>query len=234
MNANTTKDPLGGVELLAEMKPEERQALARECVWQKFSRGQLVFDKDSDNRDVMFVVSGRVAVTGYSLSGKEISFAEIGPGDHFGEVAAVDGEARSASVGAATDCELAALNPTRFQKLLETHPTMAARMMRRLTAIIRRSTERLMDFTTLNAHQRVCAELLRMAKPSSAVAGALDIYPIPTQAAISSRVGTTRETVARILGELIKGGILVKKGRAVTIPDPTRLELLTRRLEERH
>lgn len=234
MTASLTRDPLSGIALLAAMPIEERAALARECAWQKFSRGQLIFDKDSDNRDVMFVVSGRVTVTGYSLSGKEISFAEIGPGDHFGEVAAVDGEARSASVTALTDCELAALNPTRFQKLLEDHPAMAAQMMRRLTSIIRRSTERLMDFTTLNAHQRVCAELLRMAKPSSAVAGALDIYPIPTQAAISSRVGTTRETVARILGELIKGGILVKKGRSVTIPSPERLELLTRRLEERH
>ncbi|MEO5338126.1 MAG: Crp/Fnr family transcriptional regulator [Magnetospirillum sp. WYHS-4] len=230
----TGRDALGRIALLAGMPAAERLALAKECRWQKFSKGQLIFDKDSDNRDIMFVVDGRVTVTGYSLAGKEISFAEIGPGDHFGEVAAIDGEARSAAVTAASDCELASLNPVSFQRLLESHPAIGAQIMRRLTAIIRRSTERLMDFTTLSAHQRVCSELMRMAKPSQAVAGAFDIYPIPTQATISSRIGTTRETVARILGELIRGGIMVKKGRSVTIPDMSKLELLAQRLDGRH
>lgn len=230
----TGSDPLAHIALLADMPVAERTALARECRWQKFHRGQQVFDKDSDNRDVMFVAAGRLSVTGYSLAGKEISFAEIGPGDHFGEVAALDGEPRSASVAAEADCELAALNPNRFRALLEEHPALAVQVMRRLTAIIRRSTERLMDFTTLNAHQRVCAELLRMAKPSQAVSGAWDIYPLPTQATIASRVGATRETVARILGELIKGGLIIKKGRSITVPDRGRLELLTQRLEGRH
>jgi len=223
-------DPLSHIELLAPAPVAERKALAKQCHWREYAAKQVVFDKRSENTDVMFVVSGRVNVTGYSLAGREISFAEIGEGDFFGEVSAVDGEARSASVTAISDCRLASLTAPLFRALLESHPDVAATVMRRLSGIIRRSTERLMDFKTLNAHQRVCAEVLRIAQPSAAVAGHWEIYPMPTQVVIASRVGASRETVARVLGDLARGGIIARKGRTVTILERGNLERLTERL----
>lgn len=223
-------DPFEAIVLLESLSPEERSQLAKECRFQKYTRGQTIFTKDSENRDVMFVLRGSVKVIDYSLAGKEISFAEVEAGGHFGELAAIDDQPRSASVTAVTDSELAALPPARFSELLREHPEVGSQVMRRMAAIIRRSTERLMDFTTLNAHQRLCSELMRMAQPSPAVPGAWVIAPIPTQAVIASRLGTSRETVARILSELVKGGLLVRKGRTVTIPDRDRLELLVQRL----
>lgn len=225
-------DPLEGIAVLEGMAPEKRAELARECRWQTFSKGQSIFDKENDSRDVMFIVSGTVNVIGFSLAGKEISFTEIQAGDFLGEVAAIDGEPRSASVSAVTDCKLASLNPTRFAQLLEQEPVIAARVMRRLTTIIRRATERLMDFTTLNVQQRVCAELLRLAQPDPAVAGAWSIHPLPTQVTLSSRVGASRETVARIMSDLAKGDLIVRKGRTVTIPDRERLETVAARLSD--
>jgi len=223
-------DPLSHIELLVPVPKPERMALAKQCQWRDYAAKQTVFDKQSENTDVMFVVSGRLNVTGYSLAGREISFAEIGEGDFFGEVSAVDGEARSASVTAITDCRLASLTAPLFRALLENHPDVAATVMRRLSGIIWRSTERLMDFKTLNAHQRVCAEVLRIAQPGAAVAGHWEIYPTPTQAVIASRVGASRETVARVLGDLARGGIITRKGRTVTILDRDTLERLTERL----
>jgi len=225
-------DPLSHIELLASVPKPERMALAKQCQWRDYAAKQTVFDKQSENTDVMFVVSGRLNVTGYSLAGKEISFAEIGEGDFFGEVSAVDGESRSASVTAISDCRLASLTAPLFRALLERHPKVAATVMRRMSGIIRRSTERLMDFKTLNAHQRVCAEVLRIAVPSAAVAGHWEIYPMPTQAVIASRVGASRETVARVLGDLARGGLIARKGRTLTILERDTLDRLTERLED--
>ncbi len=234
MNASaSSEDRLAQIELLAAVPSEERVALAQECTFRNFAAGQIVFDKDSASREIIFVVRGKVDVTGFSLVGKEISFAEIAEGDYFGEIAAIDDEPRSATVVAITQVELAFLNPPQFHTILETYPEIHRRIMHRMCRTIRRSNERLMDFSTLSAHQRICKEVLKMAMPSQAVPGAYTIAALPTQAAISNRVGTTRETVARVLADLIKGGIITKKGRAVTIHDRAKLELLTLRLGDR-
>jgi len=231
METLETGDSLNAIEILSSMKGEERKALAGECSWKKFSDKQVVFDKESDNCDIMFVVKGKVNVTDYSLTGKEVSFAEIQEGDYFGEIAAIDGEPRSASVIAVGKCELAGLNPSRFLELLDRHPEISRKMMKRLNSVIRRSNERVMDLSTLNACQRICSEILRMATPDAAVLSAWSIYPLPTQANIASRVSVSRETVARVFKDLINGGVIKKKGRSVFIPDKDKLELLIKRLE---
>ncbi len=223
-------DRLGGIHLFSELTEEKRVALAKDCGWLRFGRGHVIFDKESESRDVMFVVKGSVHVTAYALTGREISYAELGEGEFFGEIAALDGEPRSASVTAAGECEIAVMPPERFKELLDELPALANFVLRRMCAIIRRSGERLMDMTTLNARQRICMEVLRMAKPNPAQAGSWVIYPLPTQATIASRVGTSRETVGRVISDLVRGDVIRKKGRSVTIMDKEKLELHTRRL----
>jgi len=233
-NGQLEGDPLGTIKVFGNLSAEERQRLVRNCVRLKFAPNQVVFDKDDENCDVMFIVRGKVAVTGYSISGKNISFDELTEGDFFGELAAIDGEPRSASVIAVTPSELAVLSPQQFQQLLTDYPDIARRVMRRMAEVIRKSNERIMDFATLSAQQRVCSEILKMARPDAAVPGAWSIYPLPTQGAIASRIDTSRETVARVVRDLIKGGVVLRKGRAMFIPDKKKLEVLTNRLLDLH
>ena len=226
------KDLLDNIKILSNLSTEERDRLSRDCAWLKFAPNQIVFDKDENNRDVMFVARGTVAVTGYSISGKKISFDELNAGDFFGELSAVDGELRSASIVSVTHSELAVLSPDRFGDLLAKHPDIALSVMRRMAEVIRKSNERIMDFATLSAQQRVCTEILKMASPDPAVSGAWSIYPLPTQNTIASRIDTSRETVARVVRDLIKGGVVMRKGRAMFIPDRNKLEILTNRLAD--
>ena len=223
-------DPLNGIKILQDLPVKERESLAKECTWLKFATNQVIFDKDDNNRDVMFLARGKVAVTGYSMTRKEISFAELSEGDFFGELAAIDGEPRSAAIVSMTQSELAILPPESFQHLLTQHPGIARSVMRRMAEVIRKSNERIMDYATLNAQQRVCSEILRTAKPDPGTPGAWSIYPLPTQSVVASRVDTSRETVARVMRDLIRGGVARRKGRALFIPDRSKLEILTNRL----
>ena len=227
------RDSLAGITILGGMTPDDRAAVARDCTWRRFAAGQMVFDKDSRNRDVMFLVAGELVVTGFSIIGKEVSFAELRAGDYFGEMAAIDGEARSATVTATKVSEIAQLAPERFLALVNNHPGISAQVMRRLSEIIRRTSERVMDFATLSAQQRVCKEILSMAVESPAVTGAWWIESLPAQHIMAKRVATSRETVARVLGDLAKGGLIVRKGRVVSIMDRGRLEVLINRLSDR-
>lgn len=224
-------DPLGKIALLADVETAERIQLGRECGYRTYAPHETVFDKDSTNHDIMFVLKGRLTITSYSLSGKEISFDEVHDGDYFGELSAVDEEPRSATVVANAKSELASLSAERFRRLMDDYPAVGSSVMRHFARIIRESNERIIDLATLNAQQRVCSEILKLSEPDGAVPGAWCVYPLPTQSTIASRIGTSRETVGRVMSDLMNGALVVKKGRSLFIPDRKKLEILTERLQ---
>jgi len=215
---------LRDVALLGSLAETELRALEQRCRWRRFGAGQQIVDRQSEDRSVFFVVEGRVRVVDYSPGGREVIYAVLGPGSHFGELAAIDGRGRSASVLAIEDCVLAQITPADLDSLLRRFPDLALALIRHLVEIIRTSDERISELSTLGAMQRVGRELLRLAEPGAA--GALSISPLPTQSSIASQTGTTRETVARTLAQLAQEGLIERQGRRLRIPDRARLEAL--------
>ncbi|WP_373087806.1 Crp/Fnr family transcriptional regulator [Sneathiella sp.] len=215
---------LDNIELLASLSAEERNAIAAKCSWRTFRSGELILERSKDSHDVFFVVSGNVSIVNYGISGREVTYATLGEGQYFGELSAVDGGARSAGVMASSRCLLAALGREHFRELLMANPAIMMSVLERLARIIRINDDRILDLSTLGAVQRVCQELMRMAEPDPVTANSWLIYPMPTQSVIASRVSTTRETVARVLGQLTHEGMVLKKGKTLYLNDKSRIE----------
>lgn len=220
----TESESLADVRLLEGVADAARFDLERTASWRRFAAHEQIIDRQSETRDVFFVVHGRVRVVNYSLSGREITLDDLGAGEHFGELAAIDGQPRSASVMALEDTVVASVTPERFLKLVEGNPVIARRVMQQLARIIRSSTDRIMDLSTLAANNRVQAELLRQARAAAGNGKAAEISPIPLHGDIASRVSTTRETVARVLSDLSRQGIVERRKNALAILDLERLE----------
>jgi CRP/FNR family cyclic AMP-dependent transcriptional regulator len=215
---------LDTVRLLASLTPTDRAAIARQCRWRRYTADEQIIDQMSDTRDVCLIVEGRVQVVLYSMSGREITFDDVEAGGHFGELAAIDGQPRSASVIALTDTLVAFMSPRLFQDIVTNHPKIALNVMQRLAAIVRSNTGRIMDLSTRGANNRVHAELLRLAKATLKADNTAEITPIPIHGDIASRVSTTRETVARVLSDLTRQGIIEKRGHSLMVLDYERLE----------
>ena len=124
-----------------------------------------------------------------------------------------------------------ALTPNLFNDIVNRDPTLSARLMRRLARIIRTSDDRIMDLSTLGAHQRVYLELLRISEIDPANSGALLIGPMPAQKDIASQASTTRETVTRAISQLVADGIAERKQKSLYIHDRTRFEHLASALD---
>jgi CRP/FNR family cyclic AMP-dependent transcriptional regulator len=221
---STPKGTLKGVPLFKNLADPVRESYEHDCTWRRFAPDEQIIDRTSDSREVFFIVEGRVRVVNYSLSGREISFDELEGGEFFGELAAIDGGPRSANVVALADTLVALMSPERFTGLVTEHPSPALTIMRRLAAIIRASTGRIMDLSTLAAHDRVRAEILRLARPCLRADGTAHISPIPIHADIASRVSTTRETVSRVFGDLTRHGLLKRAPHALILLDVARLD----------
>lgn len=221
----STGNRLDGIELLRSLNDQERRDVEIRCRWRRCGKDEQIVDKDSEDRDVYFVVEGGVQIVNYSLSGREIAFARVSAGGFFGELSAIDGLPRSASVVTTEPSLLATVSPRHFSDIVTTHPEMAADVLRRLAAIIRTCDERIMDLSTLGAVQRVYQQLLRMAQQEDGDE-AWQIRGLPTHKAIASLASTTRETVARSMSQLATAGIVERRGRTLQIHDRDTLERL--------
>src|SRR6476620_658529 len=93
---------LAGIAIFAGLTPKALDAVHHRCSWRRYEAGEPIVDYLDSSDDVFFVTAGEACVTIYSLAGKAVSFRSLGPGDIFGEYAAIDGELlsiRSNSLG---------------------------------------------------------------------------------------------------------------------------------------
>jgi CRP-like cAMP-binding protein len=225
---------LGDFNLLEELSEPEKRSIEQRCHKRTYSRNETILDKGSQSREVFFVLKGSVSVITFSPAGREVTLAAVKAGDFFGELAAIDGQPRSASVTAIEKTELAIMPPDMFLDILRTHPTVSFQLMQRLARMVRASGLRILELSTLQAAQRVYAELLRMAQPDAAVPGLWVVRPLPPMHEIASMTSTTRETVNRAISQLYDGGVLKRKGRNLYIMDRTKLEEIVQSLQAHH
>jgi CRP/FNR family cyclic AMP-dependent transcriptional regulator len=212
---------LAGIELFAGLGEGARKAVEARCRWRTFDTGQSIIDRDSEDSDVYFLVAGRARVVVYSQSGREVGFDEIGPGTCVGELAAIDGEPRSASVVANEPALFAVLGREAFLDAMVANPPAQLALLRQLARLVRHATSRIVELSTLGAHNRVYAEILRLATTNAA--GRTAIRPIPAHGEIAARVSTTRETVARVFSDLARKKIVVREKGELAVLEPARL-----------
>ena len=185
-----------------------------------------MIDQSASSRDVYFIARGRVRIVNYTLGGKEVALDDLGPGTLFGELAAIDGRPRSSTVISAEDSDIAKMAPERFLKLLRTYPWVSLEVMKNLASVIRTSTDRIVDLSTLGANNRVHGELLRQARIGQRENNIAIIRPIPVHGEMASRASTTRETVARVISDLTRKGIVKRERDALVVTDYAQLESL--------
>jgi CRP-like cAMP-binding protein len=223
---------LDGIEIFAGLTAEIRHALARRCAWRDFEPRQEIVRHQEETRTVFFLTAGKARATIYSKSGKQVTFGDIHAGGIFGEIAAIDGKPRSASVEASSRCTVAAMSAELFWETLRTEPVLMADLLKRMCQHVRDLSDKVVDLSTKDVRRRILAELLRMAEPSETEFGNAVLFPAPTAGDIAARIATTRETVARELRWLEKSGIIERRGRTLVIPDFERLRRLVAEPEE--
>jgi CRP/FNR family cyclic AMP-dependent transcriptional regulator len=215
---------LRNVKILQGLSQERLEILAAQCSWRTVEPGQVIVARNSHDRDVHFVASGRVRITSFSAGGKQVTFRDQEPGEMFGDLAAIDGQPRSADVLALDTVLVASLSPEHFRALIAAEELVRERVLQRLAGLVRLLSERVIDLSTLGVQNRIHAELLRLARSSGATGQQARIDPAPKHADIASQVSTYREQVTRELSLLTKQGLLAKDGNALVLLDVPKLE----------
>jgi CRP/FNR family transcriptional regulator, cyclic AMP receptor protein len=222
-------ETLASIELFHGLSASALQALERRCRFRRFTANQPVVAYQDPGSDVYFILHGRVRVRFYAASGREVTFRDLGAGQVFGELSAIDGKARSAHVVAITESVVASMSAAAFWDCLRQHEAVSRAVLQRLAGMVRMLSERVVEFSTLAVRNRIHAELLRLAREGVRQGNTAVITPAPTHADIASRVSTHREAVTRELSDLARSGLVEKRGHSLVICD---VEALQRMVDE--
>lgn len=185
---------------------------------QEFARDALIVGQDEKGEALYIVERGRVKVVLYGESGREVILTVFRAGEFFGEMSLLDGGPRSANVMAVEATSALVLPRADFMKYLIGHPNVAINILAELCRRLRHADSVIGNLALLDVYGRVGRMLIDIAKREGEMRDeGIYIKVRPTQQDLASMIGTSRETVSRVLSEFQRQGFLSMQGRSLLI-----------------
>jgi CRP/FNR family cyclic AMP-dependent transcriptional regulator len=125
------------VPLLAELSKRDRRRLAQTMTERPYPRGKQVVVEGRGGIGFFIIVEGQAVVS----IGDRVLRA-LGPGDYFGEMAMLDGDARTATVTADTDLRCLGVTAWNFKRFVTDNPSVAWALLQTLAGRLREATAR--------------------------------------------------------------------------------------------
>lgn len=193
----------------AGLLPDTRDKIAQICRPRHLAAREVLFLKGDASDGLYAIRRGLIRIGTTDDLGQQLTVNLLGSGDVFGEIALLDGRARTADAVAVEDTEMFFLPRRDFLALLAKEPAIALRLIELLCARLRDTLERMEETTFLPAATRLARRILSLAKDYGS-----EIHT--SQEELASLCGITRETVNRQLQSWKRIGVLsLGRGRLV-------------------
>jgi len=205
---------LEDVAIFSGLSPTELELLEHHMVTRSFQKNTIIINEGDEASTFFIIITGAIKVFLSNEEGKEIIINAQGPGDHFGELALLDGAPRSASVITTEKSTIGVISKEDFHKVLSRNTDMALNLIRELTRRVRFLSDNVRTLALMDVYGRVAKVLLGMAQEED---GKMVINNRPTQQDIANHIGASREMVARILKDLATGNYISIDGKRLII-----------------
>jgi CRP-like cAMP-binding protein len=202
--------------LFAELDDRELASIAAVAKTRRYAKDDAVFHADEIG-DVFYLIrEGQVKVTMISPEGKEIILSILAAGDFFGEMALFDNEPRSATVIAIEPLEVVSIWRSDFLHILSENFSITQKVLGELSKRLRNASNRIESLATMDVYGRLARFFLDLARQSGKVLDNDYVAVIrPTHQAIANMIGTSRETVSRLIHDLMKQNLLLSEGKTI-------------------
>ncbi len=183
--------------IFGQLGEEGVDRLASYAIPKSVKRGVTIFAKGDPGTSLFAICSGTVKISAPSVIGRDAIFNLVGEGQIFGEIALLDGQARTADATALTDCDLLAIERRDFIPLVHSQPEIALKLIEILCSRLRKTSEQVEDSMFLDLPARLAKALLRFLDNAEAAPGGRKI--VITQREIGQIIGMSRESTNKQL-----------------------------------
>jgi CRP/FNR family cyclic AMP-dependent transcriptional regulator len=205
---------LEDVAIFSGLSPAELELLEHHMVTRSFRKNTIIINEGDEANSFFIIIKGAVKIFLSNEEGKEIIINAQGPGDHFGELALLDGAPRSASVITTEKSSIGVISKEDFHRILAKNTDLALNLIRELTKRVRFLSDNVRTLALMDVYGRVAKLLLGMVEEED---GRMVINNRPTQQDIANHIGASREMVARILKDLSIGNYITIDGKRLII-----------------
>ncbi len=228
---------LAEVPLFAGLPDDDIDAMASFCRIRRFRRGEVIFHQGDPGDALHVILAGRVKISSPSETGVEAILTTLRPGEFFGALALIDGAPRSATATAVEPSETMVLPRERFRQLVNERAEVRDLVFSELARELRRLTNHVEELHFLDIAGRLAAQLARMAEEQLRNAGqSIDEPPAEirlegpiTQGELAAMVGSTRQSVNKLLGYFTDDGLIRVDRDAIIVQDLPGLQRAARR-----
>ena len=205
------------IPLFAQVADDDLEQIASHLIERRYPRNTTIVEEGLPG-DYMYIIrEGRVKVTKLSDDGREKILEFLDEGAFVGEMALFERAPRSASVKTLTPVRLLALSQTDFIGLLKKSPDLAMAVIQELSRRLRTINEQASALSFQRVKDRTKGLLVRLAREPQGD-GSRRGTPSLTHQQIADMIGTSRETVTRVVKELKTDGWLEQEGKHYLVP----------------
>lgn len=219
---------LANVSLFRDLEPKTRALLEMSLETMTFEKGDVIVQEREPSATLFIIKSGSVRISLRSDADREVTLAVLESGEFFGEMGVIDGEPRSATATAIERTVTLSMTPEQFRAQTRAHPEIALELLTILSKRLRAADEQIDSLAFLDVQGRVARMLLNIADKHGEAAEAGVVIPLEmTRREMANMVGTSRETLTRVLKQFERlGFIKLRKGEAILV-DLARLRAKT-------
>lgn len=215
--------------LLSYLTESEREHLLAGGVRRKFGADEVLIREDDPSDFLHVIVDGWVRVSTLLEDGRELVYALRGPGDVLGELAALHGWERTASVRSVEPTTVVQLTAQQFQGVLRSRPEIGIAVIKSLAVRLREAEGARVVSVELDISHRLARHLARlMEERGRTTAEGIEIDTPFTQEEIANQLGASRRAVARAMAMLRSRGVLSTGRRRIVVERPDVLRSLAR------
>lgn len=202
--------------LFEELDERELGSIAAVAKPRRYAKDDVVFHADESGDVFCLIKEGQVKITMISPEGKEIILSMLGPGDFFGEMALLDDEPRSATVVAMEPLELVTIWRADFLQILTENFSITKKLLATLSRRLRTASNRIESLATMDVYGRLARFFLDLAREhGKPLDNGYVAVTRPTHQSIANMIGTSRETVSRLIHDLMKQNLLLSEGKTI-------------------
>jgi len=214
MDLRPVIDLLGKSALFGSLPEVDRASIAARMRRVEFQPNQILFSRGDGGREIYLVLHGRIRLSVLTSDGRELSFAHAGPGDLFGEIAALDGGERSAGATAITHAQVMYLSHDAILNLVENNPKVALAAIDFLCTRLRDTDLRLEAIALYRIEVRLARLLLsalQLEAPGTKGSN-IQLNLGMSQSELALLIGTSRPKVSLALTSLQSAGAITRNG----------------------
>ncbi|MBO3737827.1 Crp/Fnr family transcriptional regulator [Actinoplanes flavus] len=209
----------------------ERDELLSLGTTRRLPGGRHLLVEGRQDTQVEVIRQGHVKIT-TTVGGMPRLLAIRLPGDLVGELAAITGNGRIATVTTCGDVVSTVIRQAEFLNFVNRHPHVAAQVTAAVGRKLRWANDRRSEFSAFPVHVRLGRVLLEIATScGEAVGDTLLIRVELSQTELASLVGAREDTVQRALRDLRREGLVRTGYRRITVLDAAALRALTEKAE---